>query len=243
MASSAEKNQRIVGLVFFGAMALLFAYTVLLTGVFKGKTKMFFVSFPKIYGLKEGDRVRAEGLDVGEVKELRLVERFDGTMRINAMLQVKNNVEIYREASEVKVTPFSPLGGRIVEIQRGYESPKGKFVSVEEARSQGLTIDAKDDKSRLQPIGGVAEGELLSTLNEIVENNKEKVNHIVSNLEVVSSNLANPDGGVVGKLINDPGAAVKMDEITNQLHESVESLNTILGRLRDGQGVLGELTV
>lgn len=230
----AQRNELIVGLVFFAALLLLFIYTVVISGVFKGRTKTYLVSFPNVYGLKEGDKVRVEGLDVGEVKELRLVEKPSGELRINARLVVRSEVEIYKVGSEIKVIPFSPLGGHIVEIQRGNaDSPFGKFDSVEEMKARG---------QEPVPITGFAAGELLLTLSAIVEENKESVTRIVKNLEIVSDRLTKPDSGVVGMLLNDKGAAVKMDEITNELRDAAHSLNVILARLERGEGVLGELT-
>jgi phospholipid/cholesterol/gamma-HCH transport system substrate-binding protein len=229
-----DRKQLVVGLVFFASMAILGAYTIMLTGFYKGKRKTFLVNFPQIYGLKEGDRVRAEGLDVGEVKKLRLLETPTGEVRVNGWLDVAANVEIYKESSHVKVTPFSPLGGRIVEIERGYATPAGKYSSVEEMESQSQQVT---------PIQGEAEGELLSTINKIVEDNKASVNRIVKNLEIVSEKLTRPDSGVIGMLLNDKGAAVKMDEITNEMKDAVSSLNAILARLERGEGVIGELTV
>src|SRR5262245_60350440 len=116
-----QRNEMIVGLIFFGSMMFLGAYTILISGLFKGATKTYWASFPNIYGLKKGDQVRVEGLEVGEVIDLHLVAAkpdekngFRNDMRIQAKLKVAKAVEIYKAGSEVKVTPFSPLGGRIV---------------------------------------------------------------------------------------------------------------------------------
>src|SRR4051812_4345700 len=102
-----QKNEMIVGLIFFGAMMLLGAYTILISGLFKGATKTYWVSFPNIFGLKKGDQVRVEGLEVGEVTELHLEDAPKGDIRIKAKLRVAKAVEIYKDGSEVKVTPFS----------------------------------------------------------------------------------------------------------------------------------------
>ena len=39
------------------------------------------------------------------------------------------------QLSEVKVTPFSPLGGRIIEIKRGVDS-HGAYLSEEQCKTE-----------------------------------------------------------------------------------------------------------
>ena len=53
------------------------------------------------------------GYEKGEVKQLRLLPGG----KIRAVLEVASDVEIYKEKSDVRVTPFSPLGGRVVEMK------------------------------------------------------------------------------------------------------------------------------
>ncbi|MEZ0228922.1 MAG: MlaD family protein, partial [Planctomycetota bacterium] len=232
-----QRNEMIVGLIFFGAMALLGAYTVLISGLFKGATKTYWASFPNIYGLKKGDQVRVEGLEVGEVTELRLVGSDakeaapTGDLRIKAKLRVKEAVQIYKDGSEVKVTPFSPLGGRIVEIRRGYDGPRGKFASEEESTAQ---------KQEPEIIQGTAEGELLQTLNKLVDENRPGIAKIVSNLAFVSERLTQKDS-VLGALINDQGTGSLLADMASDLAYSATSIQKILARIERGEGIAGEL--
>lgn len=226
-----QKNEMIVGLIFFVAMMLLGAYTILISGLFKGATKTYWVSFPNIYGLKRGDQVRVEGLEVGEVTELILSEQPTGDLRIKAKLKVAEKVEIYKDGSEVKVTPFSPLGGRIVEIRRGYVSPRGKFASEEESKAQ---------KQDPEVIIGTAEGELLQTLNKLVDENRPGIAKIVSNLAFVSERLTQKDS-VIGALINDQGTGSLLADMADDLARSTQSIQRILSRIEKGEGIAGEL--
>ena len=235
-----QKNEMIVGLIFFGAMGLLGAYTILISGLFKGATKTYWASFPNIYGLKKGDQVRVEGLEVGEVTELRLVGGTGneskeaaptGDLRIKAKLKVAKAVEIYKDGSEVKVTPFSPLGGRIVEIRRGYDGPRGKFSSEEETSAQKLEPEV---------IQGTAEGELLQTLNKLVDENRPGIAKIVSNLAFVSERLTQEDS-VIGALINSKGVGSLLADMADDLAYSAKSIQKILARIERGEGIAGEL--
>ncbi|MBI3724986.1 MCE family protein [bacterium] len=228
------RNELIVGLVFFAAMAFLGIYTIVISGVFKGPTKTYLVSFPRIYGLKKGDVVRVEGLDRGEVIDLRLSPKAEGEgERVNAKLKVSTDVEIYKDQSEVKVTPFSPLGGRVIEIKRGFDGPRGKHVSLEEAKSMNMS-----DTQVM--IIGTAEGELLQTLNALVEENKPGIARIVSNLATVSDKLTKTDN-VLGSLINDSEVATNLQQMSSNLNSTASRLENIVARIDRGDGVIGEL--
>lgn len=229
-----QRNELIVGLVFFGAMVFLGAYTIVISGLFKGPQKTYLVSFPRIYGLKKGDQVRVEGLEKGEVSELRLDPQAKGDEdRVLARLKVATDVEIYKDQSEVKVTPFSPLGGRIVEIRRGYDSPRGRYLSIEEAEKQSVNVEE-------YRIRGTAEGELLQTLNALVDENRPGIAKIVSNLAFVSERLTKTDS-VIGALLNDDGTGAELQNMVGELQDTSRSLAKILRRIEQGKGVAGEL--
>ena len=140
----------IVGVVFAAGILVLGAYTIVLSGVHLGSTKRFIVDFERVYGLKKGDAVRVEGYEKGEVKSLRLLSGG----KIRAELEVQADVEIYKQNSDVRVTPFSPLGGRVVEIKRGIkDTPRGKYLSYGAAGDVGSPEEA-------DVIVGTAEGEV-----------------------------------------------------------------------------------
>lgn len=222
------RQELIVGLAFAGAMGLLGAYTIIVGNLVFGSTKLYVVDFDQVYGLKSGDPVRVEGHEVGEVKSIRLVP--SGMVR--ATLQVDSGVEIYRQEGKVRVTPFSPLGGRVVEITRGTPSPQGAFPPYDPGMSPTELEQAL--------IHGEAEGELLQTLNELVEQNKDNVKLIVSNLATVSERLTRTDS-VIGYLINEPAGAQKLDAIATNLGSASSRIDRLLERVEKGEGVIGGL--
>jgi phospholipid/cholesterol/gamma-HCH transport system substrate-binding protein len=224
----------IVGLVFVLGVALLGTYTILQSKGLRGETKKYIVDFEQVWGLKEGDAVRVEGHEKGEVKSLRLMPPAGGEKgKVRAVIEVEGDVVIYRDQSSVRVTPFSPLGGRVIEIARGKESPRGTydyFGDAEGAKAQ----------EEVMPIDGQAEGELLQTLNRLVEENQASVKNIVNNLETVSRQLTRTDS-VLGLLINDPSAAKDVDGVIASLSSSANRVERILARVEQGDGVIGGL--
>lgn len=229
-------SEIVVGLVFVAGVLMLGAYTIVLSGVSLGATKKYLVDFEQIYGLKEGDAVRVEGHEMGEVKELRLLPGG----KIRAVIMVSADVEIYRDGGKVEVVPFSPLGGRVVEITRGKEPPsaaaaRGSYAYFDYGDGKPL-VEASDEDA----IPGTAQGELLQTLNKLVEDNRKSVGKIVKNLEHVSEQLTKTDN-VLGYLLNDKEGASRLDEVTGSMASSTQRLDRILGRVEQGDGVVGGL--
>jgi len=227
--TKSKRNELIVGLVFVTGLSLLGAYTIVIKDIGFGGTKDYVVDFPRVYGLKEGDPVRVEGFEVGEVTSLRILP--DGQVR--SVLNVSSDVEIYREGSQVKVTPFSPLGGRVVEITRGVPT---------EARGTYTAYDDDMSPERVEEvvIEGTAEGELLQTLNSLVETNSAAITSIVDNLEHVSVQLTRTDN-VLGYLVNDREAAERIDSVVVNMSSASGRLDRILARVEAGEGVVGGL--
>lgn len=220
----------IVGVVFAAGILVLGAYTIVLSGVHLGSTKRFIVDFERVYGLKKGDAVRVEGYEKGEVKSLRLLSGG----KIRAELEVQADVEIYKQNSDVRVTPFSPLGGRVVEIKRGIkDTPRGKYLSYGAAGDVGSPEEA-------DVIVGTAEGELLQTLNALVSDNRESVDAIVENLKKVSIQLTRTDNAL-GYLLNSTDGAKKIQSVADGMASAAQRIDRILARVERGEGVIGGL--
>lgn len=226
----AQLAEVIVGLVFVIGVTILGAYTIVITRVTLGSPKLYKVVFDEVYGLKEGDPVRIEGFEVGQVRSLRPLPQG----QIMTVLEVFGDAEIYKLGSEVRVVPFSPLGGRVVEIKRGKAAPGVEpytwFGSREGAVSE---VDA-------DVIQGEAEGELLTTLNRLVDENSENVTRIVENLARVSDQLTKTDN-ILGYLINSRTGQERLENVVDSMSSSADRLELILARIEQGQGVIGGL--
>jgi len=233
--NKSHMSEMIVGLSFLAGVILLGFYTIVAGDFSLEGKKLYLADFTSVYGLKEGDGVRVEGHESGEVKSIRLLP--NGKVRV--LLEVKSEVEIYRNGGEVRVTPFSPLGGRVVAISRGHEpaegtdDPRGTYAPY--------TSDMTPEDAERVAILGVAEGELLQTLNELIEDNDENVGHIVDNIKIVTDQLTRTNN-VLGYLINDEGAARKLNSITDNLASASQRVNNIVTRVDDGEGLAGALT-
>lgn len=225
-----QMSEIIVGLVFVAGVALLGTYTIAITKLTWGKTKSYKVIFSEgVFGLREGDAVRVEGFEVGEVTSLRP----DPQGGIIAVLKVDDDVKVYKNASRIRVTPFSPLGGRVVEIERGKDDPSDPNDELPSF------TDAKEAE-QVPPIQGDSEGELLQTLNRLVEDNRESVNEIVKNLETVSKQLTRTDN-ILGYLVNSKEGQERIDGVVTSMNSSARRLERIMTNIEEGKGTIGGL--
>lgn len=231
----AQLSEVLVGLIFVVAVGGLIAYTILITKVAWGDMKKYHVVFSEVYGLKEGDPVRVEGHEKGEVKSLLL--RPQGG--ILAVIEVTQDVVIYKAQAggRVRVTPFSPLGGRVVEIERGRATPD---PDDQDAYTYFGEAAGAVDMERADIIQGEAEGELLQTLNALVEENRDNVARIITNLTLVSEQLTQTDS-ILGYLINSEEGRDRIKGVVDGMSSSADRLDIILARVERGQGVIGGL--
>lgn len=217
----------VVGLAFVLGLLIVGSYTILSSGVTFGPTKLYVVDFNQIYGLKKGDGVRVEGLEIGEVLDITPLEGG----KIRTVLEVAAEVEIYKEEGAIQVVPYSPLGGRVVEINRGEKTAqRGAYTSFTDA-----TLKDATDADAIQ---GTAQGELLQTLNQLVETNKDSVTEILTNLRKVSDQLTKDDNAL-GYLINSEEGGEHISRVAQGMSSSAQRLDRILGRVEDGEGIVG----
>ena len=217
----------VVGLAFVLGLVIVGSYTILSSGVTFGPTKLYVVDFNQIYGLKKGDGVRVEGLEIGEVIDITPLEGG----KIRTVLEVAAEVEIYKEEGAIQVVPYSPLGGRVVEINRGTKTAqRGAYTS--------FTADTIKDAGDADAIQGTAQGELLQTLNDLVENNSESVTTILTNLRKVSDQLTKDDNAL-GYLINSEEGGEHLSRVAQGMSSSAQRLDRILGRVEEGEGIVG----
>lgn len=228
----------VVGLVFVTAMGILGYATIFKGELLSGEKVFYAIDFPKVYGLKEGSEVRCEGKKVGKVKSLKLIDDY-----VRAVIEVKENVKIYAQTAKVKVTPFSPLGGRIVEISRGKPTDKDNPQLIKSVSYLGNgEIEALDGTKQPEVIKGEAEGELLSALTELIKDNRDNINSIVANIEDATDRLDEKDN-LIGKVLTDKDFAQKIDDMSGHLRDASKSVAKVTRRLENGEGILGELTV
>lgn len=204
----------VVGLVFFGIVGLLLFYTVIIgnIAVVTGERDIR-VRFPQVGGLNIGQDIRVAGVDVGTVKDLQLQD--DGT--VIATLTIPVNVKIF-ENDSIRIIPFSLLGGSYVSVERG--SPTGP----------------ERDLSQILP-DGQGPVDIMRGLAEMFRPGG-KIDNIATNISNLTDRLNDPQAGLLGKLISDPGLALKVDELIDKITSFATYLRDVarLAARGDGEG-------
>ncbi|PCJ55164.1 MAG: hypothetical protein COA70_02620 [Planctomycetota bacterium] len=210
-----EKTGRrdfILGLVFFGAIALLLYYTIILTG-FSFSDKVYMTAyFPNANGLKEGDAILVAGRPTGTVRGVTFHDDRPEDRRIGVLMEFTEAPTLH-EGYYLRIAEFTVLGGRVIQVE------PGPFTSAKIGPGAELI--------------GTVESSALAQFSELLEENEEDITAIIANLRTTSEDLAQ-GRGVIGALLHDEG--MKVD-----LEQTLKNASTLIADLRAGRGTLGAL--
>ena len=202
----------IVRLSIFSLVLLVF--TVMIVIVFGqmrfGRTYAYSAEFTSISGLRQGQFVRASGVEIGKVSSVNLV---DGGRRARVEFSVDRGIPLY-QSTTAQIRYLDLIGNRYLELKRGEGEgfdrvmPPGGFIPVART-SPALDLDAL--------IGGFKP--LFRALDP------EKVNTIATALVTVFQG----QGGTINDILDQTA------QLTNQLGtrdqaigEVIKNLNTVL---------------
>ncbi len=232
------RNDVRVGLFIFIGFILLFALSTQV-GSFKNLSKEGFHLYTHLKnaaGLNENSKVKANGLEVGFVKSLKI----DGEM-IRAKLFIYQNVKIPVD-SQIKPVQESLLGGRYLEITLGkaqeflkdgdFIKPAPELFSIQDASDaiakaayefRDLVVEAKKiltpetrenlklTFSNLESI--TAELKKLTSL-DLLKNTIENFNKMAQNLSDVGAKFKTSADTINGRL---PGIIANLDVMVKDL--------------------------
>src|SRR6201986_4312640 len=127
--------------------AVLLFFTGLIVVVFGqmrfDRTTTYSAEFNNISGLRSGQFVRASGVEIGKVKEIKLV---DGGHRVRVDFDVDRSVPLY-QSTTAQIRYLDLVGNRYVELNRGEGEgagrvlPPGGFIPLSRT-SPALDLDA-----------------------------------------------------------------------------------------------------
>jgi phospholipid/cholesterol/gamma-HCH transport system substrate-binding protein len=241
-----------VGLFVLVGLAVLAVGIFYVTGagVFGPKYRLK-TYLPEVSGLAAGAPVRLDGVNVGNVEQIKLVPRERGkspdrmhNIEIDMRLDRKYQNDILTDSTAVLVTE-GLLGNRYVNIERGYTGvplKEGQVVpGTEEKAIKEVVERSADVLSNLQAlsdnvkdlINGVQSGR--GSLGKLLTDD-QAYNHLNSILSKGDKIVGNVQAGqgTIGKLI-------MTDEMSTKVENTVDQLNTILADLRAQKGTLGKL--
>lgn len=205
--------------IFVMAALVLFVVAIYLIGS-KGNlfspTKDILSSFKDIRGLSVGNNVRFAGINVGTVKNIRIIS--DSSVVVTMSIRDDYTQYIYKN-STVEIGQEGLMGGKIVLIASG--SPDAGVIEDNDylAVAEGLDIQ-----------GMIAQAQTL--LREVTQT--------VSNLNSMTDKMNEGDGDIA-RLLNNNDLTTQLAIATRKLNNSMSDVNEITRRVSDGQGDLGKL--
>jgi phospholipid/cholesterol/gamma-HCH transport system substrate-binding protein len=191
----------IVRLGIFAVVLLLF--TVMIFVVFGqirfDSTNGYSAEFSNISGLREGQFVRASGVEIGKVKSVKLV---DGGKRVQVDFNVNRSVQLY-QSTTAQIRYLDLIGNRYLELKRadgeGYDrilSPGG-FIPISRT-SPALDLDALIGgfKPVFQALSPDKVNEIAKTLITVFQGQGGTINDILDNTAQLTNQLAERDQAI-----------------------------------------------
>jgi phospholipid/cholesterol/gamma-HCH transport system substrate-binding protein len=209
------RQDLVLGLVFFGSLAILMWATIELTGLsFLGEPEQRTVLFRNASGLREGDNVFVLGHRLGSVESIRYNPSAAAPdQRIEVVLRLDQAIQV-TDAYEVAIEPGSLLGG--VQIQFDPGDGPGSVPADQPLRGQ-VRIAGLD-----------AVGELFA--DDAIG---DDLRAILAGIRTAVERL-NAGEGTMGRLLVDPS-------LFDLAVAAVDSARLSLEQIGRGEGAIGRL--
>ena len=255
-----------VGLFLVVAFLILIALFELLgKATLFGRMDEYKTSFKSIPGLKVGDPVRLAGVDVGTVRDIRVIGA-----RVEIAFRVKPETPVKIDSiATIKLT--SLLGTNFLDLTFGSPAaqiaPPGSLLQSAEppdintlmvrlndaagdiqvlARqmNEGLGKSFEPIASAFQSMDKIAKQieKGQGTLGKLIGSDDlyREIQGLAANLNKVSLQIAKGEG-TLGKLVNDDSLYKDLHALTTELRGSTGSLARMMKDVESGKGTLGKL--
>lgn len=203
-----------LGFFFFVAMVLLLFATLTVTKVRFGKPPKVKIDFVQVEGLRNGDPIRVDGVEVGKVNSIELR---DQGVRVVGYLE--EAIKIHDDYG-VFVESFTVLGGNHISIHRG-------------TPGRPILPDTTVLVGRPKLNGFEQIGRVLSENRDLIRDMLTSIKDTAIELRAMIQQIRTGEG-TIPRLINDPAIFDGLMKTTKELHELAEKANK-------GTGTLGKL--
>jgi len=174
------------------------------------------VRFDDARYLSKGNNVRVDGMDVGYVAELTLLDS-------GVLVKLITEPEVVvREKYKIMVRSLTTLGGQYVEIVAG-DSSRARVRS-----------------SREKPFEGVAEPELMKAVSAMFSEAEPHIVSAVANMGEVFEKVSTAQG-TLGKLLAEDGFQQDFRKVSQRFEATTKQMNAMLAKVTEASGTLGML--
>ena len=228
-------------------MLLLFtAIIVIVFGQFRfDRTTAYTAEFSNASGLRDGEFVRAGGVEVGKVSNLKLV---DNGRRVQVTLNVDRTLPLY-QSTTAQIRYQDLIGNRFVNLERGTGEgadrvlPPGGFIPM--SRTQpALDLDALIGgfKPLFKALDPEKVNTIASSLVTVLQGQGGTINDILDQTAQLTSTLADRDqaiGEVITNLNTVLATTVKHEK---EFDQTVNNLEVLITGLRNRADPLANAT-
>ncbi len=227
-----------IKLAAFSFVLLLFtAIIVIVFGQFRfDRTTAYTAEFSNASGLRDGEFVRAGGVEVGKVSNLKLV---DNGRRVQVTLNVDRTLPLY-QSTTAQIRYQDLIGNRFVNLDRGTGEgadrvlPPGGFIPM--SRTQpALDLDALIGgfKPLFKALDPEKVNTIASSLVTVLQGQGGTINDILDQTAQLTSTLADRDqaiGEVITNLNTVLATTVKHEK---EFDQTVNNLEVLITGLRN----------
>ncbi len=264
-----SKEVKVGLLALVSGVILYVGFNFLKGSDFLSPNHNYFVVYDNIGGLTESNTVMLNGLSVGRVKKIYLLQNQGNKLLVE--LDIDKNV-ILSDSTAAVLASSSVLGGKAIELKIGtgnrvLQSGDTLIAAVEQNLSELINqkitpITENVDTAlvnlnilirKFQSMSNSIDATLVnlrntsSTLNTTLEQNQNAIAGISSNLRTLSASLNDPQTGVrpmLGKFNSfaDTLSNMQLAQTVERTNQSINNLNQMLTRINQGEGTIGKLT-
>lgn len=243
-----------VGIFFVLGLILIYVvYSVIGSGRLDTEAGYPIVAeFDDIRTLATGSDVRMAGVRIGKVSATELA---DGRGRITLTIDPAYSIP---DDSVATIAMASLLGQNYVSVAYGQSAQTlGDGDEILTEGSADFNEILSEVKQLGERFGGLADslpnfeggdmGELFTNLNELVTDNRDRFDSIMTNLEELTGKL-NRAEGTLGRLINEDEMYTELMTVvedfqtaSTDMREALAGARDLMDKVRDGEGTLGRL--
>ncbi len=213
-----QRKSLIVGLFVTLALALFIA-AIYLVGIKEnifGSTISVSAIFKDVKGLREGDKVRLSGIDIGTVSSIW----FFGDNRVIVQMSLEEEaVKYVRKDARATIANEGLMGSKVIMIL------PGSILSEPVLESDTLTTVEQID---------------IDEIMQDVKKSSENITVVSSELIAITQKINRGDG-IFGKIFTDTTFTRNLDATTRNVNEITKNLIGISGKVNSGQGIVGKL--
>ncbi len=241
LSSKLVSAEFLTGLLFVGALIILFYFTALVRGkdlFLSGREFVITVKFPGAGTLSENDKVRVIGVEMGRVKKMTLSGENN---EVYVELLLKREIQIYKDY-HITIQNSSVFGGGYVNIFPG--ASKAGIVPKDEIligrppidimyEASGLIAALRDDEKLLH---SALEGKFFDNISEAAKSlgeNSKEFNAVWADIR--------SGKGTLGKLFSDSAVYDEAKKSFENVGEASAKITSLLSDLQAGKGSLGKI--